>query len=488
MKQQIKGGKGDKLNPKDLDQTQLQMGIKVEMEHTKDPKLAKEIAIDHLSEDPKYYTKLKSAKLEHKMNKSKIIKLIENVVVQEMARIATLLQLSTTDDNEIDAKMPADLQKSGIVKQIINYFKNNGNTPTAVIDMAKSFGYAAQQPINTQIQRLRSAGILVDKGLKTPKQVKEPLTNRLQYQQDVFDTSPDISKIEYIIKHQKQDLKIPQIFVDWFKEKHGEDKYQELENLTNQWKSAGGKQGKESLIGIKKQLKDFVIELGYKVKPSDETPKITRSKPDDQGFEKVSYSKENPKLEEPPVDDEMDDEEDEKDEFGGVYERKNQPAPSRPSTQPGIKEPPAVQPGKAPKRRTLTPPDPDAKPTPKNEISVNHPILIPGKKYKLTIFGVMATGYTGIAKYLGKEGKYHKFEKENGGKIGWSWSDDRLKDLIQKQKISSLNTNESQTVKKPLDYTKAVASSAKDYADKNQNENKGMLKKIVDKYTKLKKS
>jgi hypothetical protein len=34
-------------------------GVKVEMEHTKDKNLAKEIAMDHLAEDPKYYTKLK---------------------------------------------------------------------------------------------------------------------------------------------------------------------------------------------------------------------------------------------------------------------------------------------------------------------------------------------------------------------------------------------------------------------------------------------
>lgn len=37
---------------------QLKMGQKVELEHTKDPELAKEIALDHLLELPNYYTKL----------------------------------------------------------------------------------------------------------------------------------------------------------------------------------------------------------------------------------------------------------------------------------------------------------------------------------------------------------------------------------------------------------------------------------------------
>ena len=35
------------------------MGIKVEMEHTDSKEKAKEIAMDHLWEDPTYYTKLK---------------------------------------------------------------------------------------------------------------------------------------------------------------------------------------------------------------------------------------------------------------------------------------------------------------------------------------------------------------------------------------------------------------------------------------------
>ncbi len=38
--------------------TQLEKGIKVEMEHTKSKVKAKEIAMDHLFEDPKYYEKL----------------------------------------------------------------------------------------------------------------------------------------------------------------------------------------------------------------------------------------------------------------------------------------------------------------------------------------------------------------------------------------------------------------------------------------------
>ena len=44
--------------PISLEEKQLQLGINREFEHTNDPARALEIAIDHLAEDPQYYTKL----------------------------------------------------------------------------------------------------------------------------------------------------------------------------------------------------------------------------------------------------------------------------------------------------------------------------------------------------------------------------------------------------------------------------------------------
>jgi hypothetical protein len=42
----------------DADSDELKMGIKIEMEHTSNPVMAKRIALDHLSEIPDYYTRL----------------------------------------------------------------------------------------------------------------------------------------------------------------------------------------------------------------------------------------------------------------------------------------------------------------------------------------------------------------------------------------------------------------------------------------------
>ena len=59
----LPGGVGDKSTTDQVDPTQLSIGIQIEMEHTNDLDIAKEIAMDHLTEDPKYYTKLVNAGL-----------------------------------------------------------------------------------------------------------------------------------------------------------------------------------------------------------------------------------------------------------------------------------------------------------------------------------------------------------------------------------------------------------------------------------------
>lgn len=54
------GGKADELRPEDFDPIALAKGTAVEMEHTNDPAIAREIAMDHLAEDPDYYEYLEA--------------------------------------------------------------------------------------------------------------------------------------------------------------------------------------------------------------------------------------------------------------------------------------------------------------------------------------------------------------------------------------------------------------------------------------------
>lgn len=64
------GGKGDTKNISDFDAKEVEMGLKVEMEHTKDREVAQEIVADHLSEDPEYYSKLKGSGLADELEKA----------------------------------------------------------------------------------------------------------------------------------------------------------------------------------------------------------------------------------------------------------------------------------------------------------------------------------------------------------------------------------------------------------------------------------
>ena len=49
-----------------IDPKELAMGVKVEMEHTNDPEIAKRISLDHLSEISDYYTRLAALEAEGK--------------------------------------------------------------------------------------------------------------------------------------------------------------------------------------------------------------------------------------------------------------------------------------------------------------------------------------------------------------------------------------------------------------------------------------
>lgn len=62
--ERIPGGKarGGRC-PRNVDKTELARGIKVELEHTADRRIAREIACDHLTEDARYYSKLATVHL-----------------------------------------------------------------------------------------------------------------------------------------------------------------------------------------------------------------------------------------------------------------------------------------------------------------------------------------------------------------------------------------------------------------------------------------
>jgi hypothetical protein len=68
-KELLIGGQGDNRSDFLFNKEQLAKGIKVESEHTKDPRIQKEIAKDHLSESKNYYKEL--FKMENKLGRKK---------------------------------------------------------------------------------------------------------------------------------------------------------------------------------------------------------------------------------------------------------------------------------------------------------------------------------------------------------------------------------------------------------------------------------
>lgn len=70
-RERIPGGKAAGMSPKDFAKTSLAAGIEVEMEHTTSPVIAREIAMDHIAEDPHYYLKLALIETHHAKPKAR---------------------------------------------------------------------------------------------------------------------------------------------------------------------------------------------------------------------------------------------------------------------------------------------------------------------------------------------------------------------------------------------------------------------------------
>jgi hypothetical protein len=58
-KEHIPGGRASDMTPDEFEKSQIEKGKEVEFEHTPDPDIAKEIAMDHLEEHKDYYVGLK---------------------------------------------------------------------------------------------------------------------------------------------------------------------------------------------------------------------------------------------------------------------------------------------------------------------------------------------------------------------------------------------------------------------------------------------
>lgn len=131
-KDELKGGLADKNKPSDFDKKQLEMGIKVEMEHTDDKKLAREIAMDHLKEIPDYYTRLKDMEEEAEVSKS--LRNRWELIKEDLKHKKAFMDIDIEDDDDEDGDsekgdQPSDDELQSLLQAVEGGGDNEVPTP-----------------------------------------------------------------------------------------------------------------------------------------------------------------------------------------------------------------------------------------------------------------------------------------------------------------------------------------------------------------------
>jgi hypothetical protein len=135
--EQLNEGKGKELHPNLIHPGELRMGIRVEMEHTDDIETAKKIALDHIAENPYYYTALKlsgiesptkpkeKAKKEVKSRKKKeTVELIDKANQMQKVKMPKTVK-EAMEVNPQGQLQPKELPAAADVDRILKFMKAN---------------------------------------------------------------------------------------------------------------------------------------------------------------------------------------------------------------------------------------------------------------------------------------------------------------------------------------------------------------------------
>ena len=129
-------GKGKELHPNLIHPGELRMGIRAEMEHTDDIDVAKKIALDHIAENPYYYTALKlsgiesptkpkeKAKKEVKSRKKKeTVELIDKA--NQMQKVKMPKTVKEAMEVDPQGQLQPQLPTSSDTERLLKYLKAN---------------------------------------------------------------------------------------------------------------------------------------------------------------------------------------------------------------------------------------------------------------------------------------------------------------------------------------------------------------------------
>ena len=131
------------------DPQELATGTRIEGEHTKDVKLAQKIAMDHLGEDPRYYTKLKAAGLEDELGDmggvGAVMPVAPNVAVIKIAAPTGADQTSLSSSGMGNGGTPSILKTSSIEAPAE---KNKVGPNRVVVSKTPAIGGAPCDPLD----------------------------------------------------------------------------------------------------------------------------------------------------------------------------------------------------------------------------------------------------------------------------------------------------------------------------------------------------
>jgi hypothetical protein len=143
--EQLNEGKGKELHPNLIHPGELRMGIRVEMEHTDDIEKAKKIALDHIAENPYYYTALKlsgienptkpkeKAKKEVKSRKKKeTVELIDKA--NQMQKVKMPKTVKEAMEVDPQGQLQQQLPSSSDTERLLKFLKSN----TTFVSMLKN--------------------------------------------------------------------------------------------------------------------------------------------------------------------------------------------------------------------------------------------------------------------------------------------------------------------------------------------------------------
>ncbi len=221
---------------------QLEKGIEVEKEHTEDEVKAAQIAIDHLKEDPKYYTKLTKAGLEEEMDDddAETLAMIDKIAAEKAGEEAVMAQYdenlneakswTNTDGKEMYAQFKEidnlngqevligidfemennhDLSKQDAAKIVIKNLKKNPTYYTATLMAGKEMleipTIGKLIPGSDQMKSLKNEADLIDKdnGMKPVKGIEKIKASANKATKETNKSTETISLMSLVAKTSK---------------------------------------------------------------------------------------------------------------------------------------------------------------------------------------------------------------------------------------------------------------------------------------------